>query len=76
MNGSGAAYVADFNKVLDVLSNISATTTDQLTASVLTAETRTQTAILVDNLQALKDEVAALRRQVAQNAGAPGQLAA
>ncbi len=76
VNGSGAAYVADFNKVLDVLSNISATTTDQLTASVLTAETRTQTAILVDNLQALKDEVAALRRQVAQNAGAPGQLAA
>ena len=76
VNGSGAAYVADFNKVLDVLSNISATTTDQLTASVLTAETRTQTAILVDNLQALKDEVAALRRQVAQNAATPAQLAA
>jgi hypothetical protein len=74
--GSGAAYVADFGRVLDVLEQISTAPSDALTASVLQLETRTQTATLVDELQRLRAEVTALRQEVAQGSAAPMRLLA
>lgn len=71
INGGGAAYATDYRKVIDVLDRASRATPDTLTASVLQAETRTQTETLVAQLTALKTEVVALRQQVAQSASRP-----
>ena len=76
VNGSGTGYVNDFNRVIEVLDKLSSVSADTLTASVMQQETRTQTEILNASLQALRDEVIALRREVAQGNAAPARLAA
>jgi hypothetical protein len=70
-NGTGAAYTADFNRVLDVLTNLAGETPDTLTASIAAAQTQTQTNTLVAALAAVQGEVAALRQQV----NAPSRIA-
>jgi hypothetical protein len=72
--GSGIDYVKAFSEVISTLADISTQTPDMLTASVLQQETRSQTAILVEQLQELKDEVVALRLQVAQGTSAPARV--
>lgn len=74
VNGSGAAYATDFRKVLDALTAVSANSSDALTASVLQAETRTQTQILVDELTKLRAAVAAVQSQIAQTSATPARL--
>jgi hypothetical protein len=74
--GSGGGYVAVFNQVVNALNKVATQTPDTLTASFLALETRTQTATLVEQLQALRDEVVKLRQQVATGNVAPGRIAA
>lgn len=76
VHGSGAAYVADFKRVLDALEKVGQMPADTLTASIMQAETRTQTATLVEELGKLRSEVVALRREVAQGSAAPARVAA
>lgn len=76
VNGSGAAYANDFQAVLDALDKTAQISPDPLTASVLQAETRTQTQILVDNLTALRAAVDAITAQLKQNSAAPARIAA
>jgi len=71
VNGGGAGYASDYRRVLDALDKASLLTTDTLTASVLQAETRTQTQVLQTELKRLRDEVVALRQQVAQTDSRP-----
>ena len=71
VNGSGQGYASDYRKVVDILDRVSQQTPDMLTASVLQAETRTQTQTLVNQLAALRAEVVALRQQVAQSDSRP-----
>jgi hypothetical protein len=74
--GSGASYVTDFQKVLDVLGAVASTAPDTLTASVMQTETRTQTAELVDKLDALQNAVDGVTAQLRQNQAAPPRIAA
>jgi hypothetical protein len=74
--GSGAAYVGDFQRVLDVLGQVADVAPDTLTASVLATETRTQTAELVQELQNLKAAVDTVTTQLRQNQTAPARIAA
>jgi len=76
VNGSGAAYVATFQQVLDALTRVSLIPPDTLTSSVVQVEFRTQTQILVASLDELKTEVKGLRQQVQQNSAAPVRNAA
>ena len=76
LNGSGAAYVADFSRVLDALQQVAGQSADALTASIYAAEMRTQTAILDDGITALRAEVTALRQAVAQGSLTPARVAA
>jgi len=71
VNGSGAGYVADFDRVQRVLGSIADLGADRLTASVLAMETRTQTQALLEELQRLRAEVAGLRSENRQAAGTP-----
>jgi hypothetical protein len=72
--GSGIDYVQAFGKVITALATVGAQSPDLLTASVLQTETRTQTAILVEQLQDLQDEVKQLRVQLAQGTSAPARV--
>ncbi len=72
--GTGAGYVADYQKVLDALSTVSQTLPDTLTASAFASETQTQTATLVDSLADLKTQLVAIKLQLAQGSSAPKQL--
>ena len=76
VNGSGAAYVADFNKVLDALNTVATAPVDTLTASYQASLVQNQTDQLVTELRALKAEVAALRKETGQNNAAPARVAA
>lgn len=76
VNGSGAAYVADFNKVLDALQQVATAPVDTLTASYQASLVQNQTDQLVTELQALRAEVAALRKETAQGSAAPARVAA
>jgi hypothetical protein len=71
MNGSGSAYVADFNRVLDVLTSLAQVTPDTLTASVYQTETQTQTQALVKALAQVKASVDSLKQAV----NAPSRIA-
>jgi hypothetical protein len=62
--GSGQQYAADFNRVLDAIQNVTMVP-DQLTQSFMTLALQTQTQTLVASLQAVQDEIAALRREFA-----------
>jgi hypothetical protein len=62
--GSGQQYAADFNRVLDAIQNVTMVP-DQLTQSFMTLALQTQTQTLVTSLQAVQDEIAALRREFA-----------
>jgi trimeric autotransporter adhesin len=73
-NGSGTAYTADFNRVLDVLSNLASESPDTLTASIYTAQTQTQTQILADGQQQVVAAIDALRLAVQQGSAAPNRL--
>jgi hypothetical protein len=76
VNGSGTAYVTDFNKVLDTLSSLTNVTPDQLTASEFNIGTQTQTAALQESLDLVKAELIAIKTQLRQNGTAPSQIAA
>lgn len=71
-NGSGTAYAADFNRVLDVISSLATATPDTLTASIYAAQMQTQTQQLSAGLAAVTAAVNALR----QAAGAPSRITA
>lgn len=75
INGSGAAYVTDFNNVQNALAGVANIPSDALTNSFVAAETRTQTATLVDQLQQLKDEIVTLRQLVSQSGLTPARVA-
>lgn len=72
VNGSGAAYAADFSKVLDTLQGITGAT-DSLTQGFVRQNTQSQTDQIVQTVQdtatGLRSEIAALRREVQ---GKPG----
>jgi hypothetical protein len=72
--GSGTDYVTAFGRVITALAEVGGQTSDQLTASVLQTETRSQTAQLVEQLQELQDEVKQLRLQLLQGTTAPARV--
>ncbi len=72
--GSGIDYVKAFSSVINALATVSTDSADTLTASVYQSETRTQTQILVDQLQELQDEVKQLRLQIVQGTAAPARV--
>ena len=72
--GSGTNYVQAFSQVISTLASVGAASPDALTASVLASETRGQTAILVEQLQELQDEVKQLRLQISQGNLAPARV--
>lgn len=79
VNGSGAAYAADYGRVLDVLGSVGSISTDALTASyfaqiTMQAQAASATTI-VAAIQALQAEVASLRTQVAQGGSIPARAA-
>jgi len=76
VNGSGAGYAADFARVLEVIGRVSSAAPDTLTASVLAAETRTQTQQLTDALAEVRKAVEAVRAQLQQGSAAPARIAA
>jgi soluble lytic murein transglycosylase-like protein len=74
VNGSGAGYVADFEKVLAALDSMAAMTSDQLTASIYTETVKDQTTILKEALMALKDEVTKVRTELQQGSATPSRV--
>ncbi|HEY0184126.1 MAG TPA: phage tail length tape measure family protein [Rhodopila sp.] len=74
-NGSGSAYAADYNRVLDALSSLASVTPATLTAAIYTSETRAQTDVLSGDLQDLRTEVASLRAALVSANGMPARLA-
>lgn len=74
VNGSGTAYVADFNRVLDALQSLASETPDTLTASIYSAEMQTQTQQLSDSMAQVKAAVDSLRLVVQQGSTAPARL--
>ena len=75
VNGSGAAYAADFQRVLDAFDRIGANSADTLTASVLQTEVRTQTQQITDELGKLRAAVNGITLQLQQNATMPARVA-
>ncbi|MFH5927552.1 hypothetical protein OH543_0023510, partial [Roseomonas sp. SXEYE001] len=75
VNGSGTGYVADFQRVTEALGSIAGMGADRLTASVLAMETRTQTQVLLAELQALRAEVARLREETVHQNRRPARAA-
>jgi hypothetical protein len=69
--GSGQGFAATFDRVLAGIGSIAEMGDERLTASVLAAETRSQTETLVQALARLQAEVAALRREVQQGSANP-----
>lgn len=76
VNGSGTGYVQDFQRVLDALNAAANATPDTLTASILVSETRTQTEILVTQLEALRVAVNQVSAQLNQSSMTPARIAA
>ncbi len=76
VNGSGAAYAADFEKITAALQGIANAPPDTLTASALAALAQTQTKTLRINLAELKTTLADILRQLRANRDHPGHLAA
>ena len=74
VNGSGTAYVNDYNRVLSALSDLASVAPDTLTGAVYTAEMQTQNQTLEAGFAAVKAEVAALRAAVVQGSAAPSRL--
>lgn len=73
--GSGANYVTDFTNVLNDLSSLTGQGSDTLTNSAFAAETRTQTASLVDAINEVRNEIVNLRAQVQQSSLTPARVA-
>lgn len=71
INGSGAAYVADYNQSLAYLESIGNLSPDTLTQQIYVQEQRDTRDVLKEELQRLREEVVALRREVAMNNLAP-----
>ena len=69
--GTGQGFAAAEARIVAALDQIGGISGDQLTASVLAAETRNQTDTLVAALARLQDEVAALRREARQQGNNP-----
>jgi hypothetical protein len=61
--GSGEGFARDWTRVVDALGAIGSKSADELTASVLQSEMRSQTEILRDELVRLRDEVVQLRTE-------------
>ena len=76
VNGSGAAYAADFSHVVDILTRASAVNPDTLTTSAMAALQQNQTDQLKAAIADLQGEVAGLRLDMAQAAATPGRIAA
>lgn len=74
INGSGTAYVQDFDRVIAALEQVADQGPDTLTASFLARTTETQTTTLVQSLTAVKEEITALRREVRQQATTPERV--
>jgi hypothetical protein len=72
--GSGTEYVTDFNAILNRLDTLSGINTETLTAAVYREEQRTQTETLQGELVKLREEVVALRREVAQGSAMPTRV--
>lgn len=66
VNGSGLAYVRDFDRVQQALASVAEVSPDTLTASAAAEQTREQTTAITDELGRLRAEVTALRREMAQ----------
>lgn len=69
--GTGSGFADAESRIVAALESIGGLSSDQLTASVLAAETRNQTDTLVAALGRLQDEVAALRREARQQGSNP-----
>lgn len=69
--GTGQGFASAEARIVAALDQIGGISGDQLTASVLAAETRNQTDTLVAALARLQDEVAALRREARQQGANP-----
>lgn len=69
--GSGSGFAQDWTRVLDALSVMATKTPDELTASILQTEIRSQTEVLADELTRLRTEVTALRKEVQLQGAAP-----
>ena len=76
VNGSGAGYASDFQKVLGVLGSVGSISAATLSQNTFVSETRTQTQVLNTSLQNLIAEVTALRTAVSQAQAKPARLAA
>lgn len=74
VNGSGTAYVADYENVLNGLSSIANMSPDTLTASVYQQESQSQTATLVLNLQQIVAAIAGVQTQLSQNVNQPSRI--
>lgn len=75
VNGAGAQYAADFQKVLDTINNALPASADQLTALVFQTETRTQTQVLSSDLGDVKDLLQSLLSALNQNSTRPVRAA-
>jgi hypothetical protein len=73
--GSGAGYAEVFDRVVSELGRV-ADRPDQLTASFLALETRTQTETLVAAVERLQGEIRDLRGALTQVGSRPGRIAA
>lgn len=76
VNGSTIGYTRDYERVIAALDSVTQQPANVLTASVLQAETRTQTETLTRKLDELIEEVAALRAETRQSADTPLRLVA
>jgi hypothetical protein len=76
VNGSGAAFQTDYQRVLTALAAVANTTPDALTNAVLMAETRTQTQVLQAAIDNLTAQVVALGAQQLLTSYAPARIAA
>ncbi|UXQ89168.1 hypothetical protein [Synechococcus phage MinM1] len=69
--GTGQGFADAESRIVGALEQIGLVGDDRLTASAMASETRSQTATLVEELQRLRAEVAALRREAQQGAANP-----
>jgi hypothetical protein len=73
--GSGSSYAQDWNRVVTAIASIAAKSPDELTAAVFQDETRSQTAVLKDSIDALRTEVAGLRTETRLANSSPARAA-
>ncbi|MEJ0015723.1 MAG: phage tail length tape measure family protein [Acetobacteraceae bacterium] len=76
VNGSGAAFAADFQRVIDALGRIGEMPADTLTASAYAAEMRTQTQVLSTDLRVLQDLMRSLIAEFKHSGWRPARLVA